>query len=491
MAAVYDSEEEEEAPPPPPSHPHPDDVKAVTELVHDKEEAPKANDLEDGQSFEIPPTRVVHRMEEAEENHKFRNRRRTTIYAALIVLFAITIAIILGVGFGTGSFQGGKSSSSSQANAPPPPPPSPPDSPTSNPAAPSSVAPSPVTPIGREQAFIDYLSTVSVNGEDSFQDPKSGEVLAMQWLANNDTLMLDPSDPDSQQQINQRYALATLFLSSSSTLKDDTNWLNEDECTWAGVSCDSAAETQRRRRGQSQGTTPLVSSIDLSSNSYSGTLPADFSLLTFLTSIDLSANSITGTFDSINWTTFAKLTELNVSDNAFSGSLGTNLFQVVSLQKIILSKNAAIVGTIPATIANLVNLQIFQADGTGLKGSIPPAIGLVQQLTTFDITLSTVTGTIPTEIGKLQSLLVFAVDDNKLTGTIPVEVSNMMSLVEFRCFGNRLSGAINGIFGGLSNLRKFRTVALLNREIDGGLTLAFLPQKLSNWETTFSQEPHR
>ena len=442
MAHVYEDDDDEDIPPPPPSYPHPDDVKAAA-LDDARAETHKANDMEDGQSYEIPPTPVVHRMTDAEDNAKFRSWSRNAVYTCIIAVFILLIAIILGVGFGTGSFLGGKSSS-----APPP--------------STEEATPSPVPITGREQAFVDYLSTVSVNGSNSFEEPKSGEALALQWLANNDTLMLDPTDPDSQQRINQRYALASLFYASDAW-NDETNWLNEDECTWVGVSCTSNAESQGRRRDQSQGNTATpVLAINLTSNSYSGTLPVDISLLTSLTSIDLSTNDITGDIASINWANFGDLIELDVSGNLFSGSLGTRLFQVTTLETLILSKNPDLVGSIPSTIGNLVNLQVFTADSTGLKGSIPSSIGLVQKLVTFDISSANVSGSIPTEIGNLQNLLVFAADENSLRGTIPSEVSNMKSLVEFRCHRNELSGSINGIFGGLSNLRKFHAKFLSN-----------------------------
>lgn len=472
--------DDEEAPPPPPSHPHPDDIKAATrEADRNDKDLDDGDEPEDEQSVEIPPTPIVHRMKEAEENAKV-TRSPNKLFIGLIALLVAIIAIVLGAGFGTGAFQ---TSSSSGAAPTDPTTPS-----TTNPSPTSDPAPSPIANVSEAQGFTEYLSTVSANGAQSFEDPNSAEYRAALWLAKDDPLQLDPTDTKAQPRINQRYALAALYFSSD-TSNQDSNWLSEDECTWQGVSCLDSRSQRRRRLDETQETTAPVAAtsgltttkptsapqrssapasspvsasstwfpvveIDLFDRNYAGTLSPDITLLTSLTSLDLSLNDIEGDFSQIGWGKLKNLTILDVSSNFFTGSLGTSLFELTSLKRLTLGDNLQLAGTLASSISNLKNLEVWNMENTGIGGAIPSEIGLLQKMTIFNINFSLFNGTIPSEIGNLQTLFSFTAQENRFVGSIPSEVGTMQSLVEFSCRANILSGSVEGIFGGLPNIRK-------------------------------------
>jgi hypothetical protein len=329
--------DDEEAPPPP-MHPHPDDARRSNMNGANGDEAGvDDSDPDDEQSVEIPRTTVVDRMKEEEDQKE--STSRTPMYVGIVVVLLVIIAVVLGAGFGTGAFQGKSKDSSSSEVAPPAP--SNPPAPSTPPITPPTptTAPAPVAPLSREQAFTEYLSNVSVNGAESFQDPESGEARAMQWLVNEDPLQLDPLQPDDKEQINQRYALATFYYASDTTA-DQTNWLNEDECTWFGVSC----EAQRRRRlddapaaDAAVASFKAVLSLDWTSNSYDGTLPADVTLLSMLTSLKLADNDMTGQIPDGIWS-MTKLVELSLYDNKLSGQIASSIGDMVGLSKFSFSR---------------------------------------------------------------------------------------------------------------------------------------------------------
>jgi hypothetical protein len=75
---------------------------------------------------------------------------------------------------------------------------------------------------------------------EALADPSSPEYIAMVFIANNDSAMLDATDtsPANTLRINQRFACLTFFLASEDDQwVNQDNWLNEDECTWFGVTC--------------------------------------------------------------------------------------------------------------------------------------------------------------------------------------------------------------------------------------------------------------
>ena len=219
-----------------------------------------------------------------EESRTSRNK----LYVALIAGLLLVIAVVLGVGYGTGSF-GGNSTNSAQSGAPPTalvsPMPStagPVSAPTSSSSPPTKPTAATVTPtptnaptttttipaptVDRLVSFTDHLSGMSSNPS-ALTDPTTPEGKALQWLVNDDPLVLDAMDdsPENLLRLHQRYSLATLYFTTSTPWKNDTNWLNNDECQWFGVTCYPA----------SSGSDLAVQSLQLIDNALTGSFPPD------------------------------------------------------------------------------------------------------------------------------------------------------------------------------------------------------------------------
>ena len=140
-----------------------------------------------------------------------------------------------------------------------------------------------------------------------------------------------------------------------------------------------------------------------------------------------------------------------------------------------------VVGTIPAELGNLINLQHLDLSSeylcfSHLSGSIPPELGRLTNLTRLDLSWNDLSGPIPAELANLTNLAqlyiggnrlsgpipaeiahlanlwILDLSDNQLAGPIPAELANLELLSELNLSGNRLSGPIPAEIAHLANL---------------------------------------
>jgi hypothetical protein len=118
----------------------------------------------------------------------------------------------------------------------------------------------------------------------------------------------------------------------------------------------------------------------------------------------------------------------NATDaNGLTGTLGTELGQLTSLQRLQL-ENGAIGGEIPDIFTLLPDLQILDLDFNFIGGSIPPSIYGLPGLQQLDLNHNRLKGFISTRIGVLGNLDVLSLHNNQMTGTIPREIGNLVLL---------------------------------------------------------------
>lgn len=121
----------------------------------------------------------------------------------------------------------------------------------------------------------------------------------------------------------------------------------------------------------------LLASLNLSVNAFDGTIRDAFSSLTSLRLLDLSVNSL-------------------------SGSVPNGLFDLSTLNTVWLDNNA-LDGTVPDSIDNAVNLESLRLNGNSLTGTIPSI-----------------------DSGSLLSLEEFEVHENNLTGEMPPSICQLV-----------------------------------------------------------------
>jgi hypothetical protein len=86
-----------------------------------------------------------------------------------------------------------------------------------------------------------YLRNISLLSDDSEQIFIDAENLAILWLERNDnTTILDVTDPMVQLRLQQKFVLANMYYASTNpdAWMNKTNWFTHpDECQWYGMTC--------------------------------------------------------------------------------------------------------------------------------------------------------------------------------------------------------------------------------------------------------------
>ncbi|KAI4329006.1 hypothetical protein L6164_021313 [Bauhinia variegata] len=330
-------------------------------------------------------------------------------------------------------------------------------------------------------------------------------------------------------------------LSTSSNLP--LNWSTyTDCCNWEGIACDTGDDNGDRRviqlvlpfRGLSGSISSSLtnltnlSTLNLSHNRFSGTLPAQFfSLLNRLQILDLSYNSLSGElppFDANSSSSSVQemdlssnifhgiipssvlenlaaaaaggsLTSFNVSNNSFTSQIPISFFCInennsSSVRFLDFSSNKFI-GNIPHGLGSCSKLEKFQAGFNSLSGNIPSdvfdatalqvlslplnkisgtidnGITSLANLTVLDLYSNLFVGSIPQDIGKLSNLVQLQLHINNLTGTLPPSLSNCVNLVILNLRVNSLGGNLSEF--NFSRLVRLTTLDLGNNNFTGNL----------------------
>ncbi|KAL4618409.1 hypothetical protein ACB092_06G008100 [Castanea dentata] len=185
-----------------------------------------------------------------------------------------------------------------------------------------------------------------------------------------------------------------------------------------------------------------LSTIDVSSNNFTGPLPCISSNVTFL---DLSNNLLSG---SISHFLCYKINDsqsmefLNLGNNLLSGKISNCWMKWQSLILLNLENNN-FTGKIPASIGSLINLQSLHMYNNKLSGKLLSLLKNCTDLVTFDIGKNEFDGSIPKWIGhRLSSLKILSLRSNNFCGQIPDELCALASLQILDLSHNKLFGSI-------------------------------------------------
>lgn len=153
--------------------------------------------------------------------------------------------------------------------------------------------------------------------------------------------------------------------------------------SWSGVSCSgtNVVALDLTSVGLSGSLPPSLSlmssltSLKLSGNTFSGSLPAQWSVLTQLVLVSLSTNHLAGSLPSA-FSTWRSLTQLSASYNLLTSTIPASWpVGMTSLQRLVLSNNTGLCGSIPSIWSSLVSST---NTGLGVVCSLPPqTLGLL------------------------------------------------------------------------------------------------------------------
>lgn len=167
----------------------------------------------------------------------------------------------------------------------------------------------------------------------------------------------------------------------------------------------------------------------------------------------------------------SNLESLNLGDNQLTGSIPVELGNLSKLKELYLGLNQ-LSGSIPAELGELSNLESLILMDNQLTGNIPVELGSLSQLENLNLQMNQLTGSIPVELGGLSNLRSLYLSDNQLTGDIPSGLGNLSQLEDLNLQMNQLTGSIPVELGNLSNLR---SLALSNNQLTGSI-----PAELGN-----------
>ncbi|CAI0546247.1 unnamed protein product [Linum tenue] len=219
----------------------------------------------------------------------------------------------------------------------------------------------------------------------------------------------------------------------------DWNRSNPNFCKWSGVTC---------RSGR------VVSGLNLSDSSLTGSIPPALGRLQNLLHLDLSSNALTGPIP----TTLANLSVLEsllLFTNDLTGRIPAQLGSIKTLRVVKIGNNW-LAGEIPASLGNLPNLVTLGLASCTLTGPIPPQLGRLGKLDQLVLQDNQLYGPIPPELGNCSSLTVLALSNNKLNGTIPPELGRLQNLQYLNLLNNSLTGHIPPALGNLSKQLELR-----------------------------------
>ncbi|CAN4097061.1 unnamed protein product [Withania somnifera] len=215
------------------------------------------------------------------------------------------------------------------------------------------------------------------------------------------------------------------------------NHLNLHGCEFSGSVPDSAGNLTQIRQ------------LDLGDNHFTGHIPSTISKLKKLTRLDLSSNSLGGEILNV----FSNLQELgeldlsktassvHLSSNSLSGLLPSNVSVLPKLFSLGLSHNS-LSGTIPSWVFDipLPNLELHHNQFSRVADELKTNL----DLEFLDLSHNQLTGPFPQSLANLISLIFLDLSSNNITGDAGIDVfATMRSLDSLYLSYNPLSWRIN------------------------------------------------
>ena len=225
----------------------------------------------------------------------------------------------------------------------------------------------------------------------------------------------------------ERDALIALYESTDGANWTRNNrWLSDKPIEeWLGVSVDGNGR---------------VTTIRLSSNNLSGTIPPEIGDIPNLERLWLFENNLSGEIPP-EIGKLSHLMDLSLYDNRLSGEIPPEMGNLSRLIYLHFGNNR-LIGEIPAEIGGLSRLIELGLSGNRLSGEIPPEMGSLVNLTSLGLVRNRLSGGIPPEIGDIPNLYLLNLADNQLSGAIPPELGNLAYLSSWRLSGNQLTGCV-------------------------------------------------
>ena len=283
---------------------------------------------------------------------------------------------------------------------------------------------------------------VEISGEDVFMNEQSPQHRALMYLADGDSLALDPHDPAVSHQLKQRYALAVIyFATGGSDWKTRTYWLTgRHECGWMFVICSGVDE---------HGNITDSNDSMVQDDDYSNRLDSDLVLE--------EGKTITG---------------LSLYNQGLRGQLPNEILMLQSLHVLDLGNNF-LTGIILPELGRLQHLHKLYLENNRFHGGIE-AMQWLTSLKRVNLENNLLTGTLPFDFGKLKMLEEVRVGQNKLHGHVPSSLLRSETLIKLDLHGNEFTGDLD-----IHEMSILKDLYLYNNKMTGQIgTLCYVKDTL-------------
>lgn len=179
--------------------------------------------------------------------------------------------------------------------------------------------------------------------------------------------------------------------------------------------------------------------------------------------MDLYYNHLTGSIPDLG--NLSALSQIDMDGNKLSGKVPESLFNLPSLEFLLLLNNPELTGTIPEITSDASKLERISFYGCNLSGKLPASLGRASGLTFLQFFDNSLTGSIPSSLTTLPNLTLFSLRGNELTGSIP-SFSGQATLETISLGENKLQGSLPAGLGDLSGLT---TLYLDNNALTGDI----------------------
>jgi Leucine-rich repeat (LRR) protein len=243
------------------------------------------------------------------------------------------------------------------------------------------------------------------------------------------------------------------------------SWQEDDAspCNWTGVACDDVTGrvTDLTLVGLSLGgqigrgfvKLAELQTVTLAYNNFSGSIDTEVAQLLMLSTFNVSNNALSGAIPSFFTSgSSGSLTTLDLSNNLLSWAMPDAFF--INCQNLVFLSLAHNIlnGSIPSSLSSCVQLTHLNLAANQFSGDIPMGIGQLSKINSIDISQNFLSGLIPGEIGSLQNLTSLSLMGNKFTGSIPSGLFSCSSLVAIDFSKNSFTGTLPVQLQNLSSL---------------------------------------
>ncbi|CAI7831262.1 unnamed protein product [Closterium sp. NIES-53] len=200
--------------------------------------------------------------------------------------------------------------------------------------------------------------------------------------------------------------------------------------------------------------------LDISQNSFHGTIPSDISKLERLVSVDLGQNNFYGEIPPALLS--LAISNLNLEHNHLSGSLPpvlrSNELSTLNLQGNELS------GSLPNFARWKAPIATMMLGDNNFTGSIPESISTLTDVTAISVRNNQLIGNFSTSLLSMTNLDAIDLASNKIYGSLPSDLGTLRSLRTLSLFGNQLTGKLPS---SICNLTGLQTLLLHNNRFYG------------------------